>query len=178
MTDQGDAGAIDSLWSQLYPELRQLARARLRRSGHVTLLETTGLVHEAYLRMAGNAAQRDTMPGPFLGYAARVMRSVIVDLVRERRAQRRGGDLAQVTLDTAVIDGVPADEDTPLKVDDVLRTLARVEPRLSDVVEMRYFGGFSDAEIGAALGVTERTVRRDWIKASVLLKSMLTSAVI
>ncbi len=173
MTAGGEETAIDALWSELYPELKQLARARLRRSGPNTILETTGLVNEAYLRMAAASSLRDVAPRQFLAYAARTMRSVIVDLVRERQAVRRGGDLAQVTLDSAVIDGVAADEAAPLRVDEALRSLAQVEPRLCSVVEMRYFGGFTEAEIGAVLGVTERTVRRDWAKASLLLRAML-----
>jgi RNA polymerase sigma factor (TIGR02999 family) len=101
------------------------------------------------------------------------MRSVVIDMVRERQALRRGGDLQAVTLNTAVIDGVPAAEDTPLRIDEALSQLAKMEPRLSQVVEMRYFGGFTEPEIAAALGVTDRTVRRDWLKASLLLRAML-----
>jgi len=168
----GDAeAALDSLWSQLYPDLKQLARARLRRSGPHTLLETTGLVNEAYIRVANAASLRAESPGKFLAYAARTMRSVVVDLIRERNAERRGGRAVQITLDTAISDSVAAAE--PLRVDEALKILAQMEPRLCQVVEMRYFGGFSEAEIGEALGVTERTVRRDWVKASLLLRSML-----
>ncbi len=166
-----DEAALDALWSQLYPDLKQLARARLRRSGPQTLLETTGLVNEAYIRVANAASLRAASPGKFLAYAARTMRSVVVDLIRERRAERRGGNAVQITLDTAISDSVAAAE--PLRVDEALKTLAQVEPRLCQVVEMRYFGGFSEAEIGEALGVTERTVRRDWTKASLLLRAML-----
>jgi RNA polymerase sigma factor (TIGR02999 family) len=172
MQDEKDAAAIDALWAGLYPDLKQLARARLRRSSQHTLLDTTGLVNDAYLRVAGAAALRDASPGTFLAYAARTMRSVVIDLARERQALRRGGDLARMTLNTAVIDAAGTDEE-PLQVDEALTELARVEPRLSQVVEMRYFGGFTEAEIGAALGVTERTVRRDWEKARLLLRAML-----
>jgi RNA polymerase sigma factor (TIGR02999 family) len=169
---EDDASALDALWSQLYPELKQMARARLRRHGKNTLLQTTGLVNEAYLRVAGAAALRDASPGQFLAYAARTMRSVVIDLVRERQALRRGGDQAQITLDTSVIDRVAAD-DEPLRIDEALTSLAAVEPRLCQVVEMRYFAGFTEAEIGVALGVTERTIRRDWSKACLLLRTML-----
>jgi RNA polymerase sigma factor (TIGR02999 family) len=169
---QDEAAAIDALWSGLYPDLKQLARSRLRRSGPNTLLDTTGLVNDAYLRVAGAAALRDASPGQFLAYAARTMRSVVIDLARERQALRRGGDLARITLNTAVVDALTAD-DEPLRIDEALVQLALVEPRLSNVVEMRYFGGFTEAEIGAALGVTERTVRRDWDKARLLLRAML-----
>lgn len=166
--------ALKSLWAGLYPDLKQLARSRLRRSGPNTLLDTTGLVNDAYLRVAGAASLREASPGQFLAYAARTMRSVVIDLAREKQALRRGGDQARITLDTAVIDGVPAEEDS-LELDRALLQLADVESRLCQVVEMRYFGGFTEQEIGAALGVTERTVRRDWDKARLLLRSMLTA---
>ena len=173
---QGDASAgIDALWSGLYPDLKQLARARLRRSGHNTLLDTTGLVNDAYLRVAGAASLREASPGQFLAYAARTMRSVVIDLARERQAARRGGDAIHLTLSTELMEGMPMAQDEPLEVDRALRDLATVEPRLGQVVEMRYFGGFTEAEIGAALGLTERTVRRDWEKARLLLRAMLTA---
>jgi len=172
MQGQDDEAALESLWSGLYPDLKQMARARLRRSGQHTLLDTTGLVNDAYVRVAGAAALKEASPGQFLAYASRAMRSVVIDLVRERHALRHGGDLARITLNTAVIDAASF-EDEPLRVDDALHELAKVEPRLSQVVEMRYFGGFTETEIGAALGVTERTVRRDWDKARMLLRAML-----
>jgi RNA polymerase sigma factor (TIGR02999 family) len=168
----GDCAELEALWTGLYPDLKQLARARLRRSGANTLLDTTGLVNDAYLRVANAASLRDASPGQFLAYAARTMRSVVIDLARERQAARRGGDLARMTLSTTVIENVCAD-DEPLEIDRALQQLAEVEPRLSQVVEMRYFGGFTEQEIGAALGLTERTVRRDWEKARLLLRAML-----
>ena len=181
MQQEGDSAALHDLWSGLYPDLKNLAKSRLRRSGHITLLDTTGLVNEAYLRVAGAAALREAAPGQFLAYAARTMRSVVIDLVRERQSLRRGGDLEQVTLDTAVLNrpagpGEPSWADDPLRVDEALRTLAVVEPRLCQVVEMRYFGAFTETQIGEALGVTARTVRRDLTKASLLLKAMLQPA--
>ncbi len=167
--------ALESIWADLYPELQRLARSRLRRSGPNTLLETAGLVNEAYLRVAGGPVMRDASPDKFLAYAARAMRSVVIDMVRERQALRRGGDLHSVTLDTAIIEGLPAAEDTPLRIDEALLELAALEPRLAALVEMRYFGGFTEAEIAAALGVTDRTLRRDWLKASAILRAMLQS---
>jgi RNA polymerase sigma factor (TIGR02999 family) len=164
--------ANEAQWVALYPALKQLARSRLRRSGPGTLLDTTGLVNECYLRVAGAGALSAASPGQFMAYAARVMRSVVVDLIRERQAQRRGGDLQRVTLNTAVMDAAGA-ADEPLRIDEALKALAALEPRLCQVVEMRYFAGLTEAEIGEALGVTERTVRRDWTKACLLLRSML-----
>jgi RNA polymerase sigma factor (TIGR02999 family) len=172
MQHDGDAAAGGDIWSQLYPELKQLARSRLRRSGPSTLLDTTGLVNESYLRVAGAGSLSGAAPGQFLAYAARTMRSVVVDLMRERQAQRRGGDMDRVTLNLDVVENLPAG-DEPLRIDEALQALAAMEPRLCQVVEMRYFAGFTEAEIGAALGVTERTVRRDWVKACLLLRSML-----
>ena len=165
--------ALEALWVGLYPDLKQLARSRLRRHGPNTLLDTTGLVNDAYVRVSGAAGLRETEPGQFLAYAARTMRSVVIDLARERQALRRGGDHAHITLSTAVVEGAAA-EDEPLELDRALKQLAEVEPRLSQVVEMRYFGGFTEAEIGVAMGVTERTVRRDWDKARLLLRAMLS----
>ena len=100
------------------------------------------------------------------------MRSVIVDLVRERSALRGGGDLQRVTFDTGVADAAFMDEE-PLRIDRALRELERVEPRLARVVEMRYFAGLTDAEVAEVLGVADRTVRRDWEKARAILKTML-----
>jgi RNA polymerase sigma factor (TIGR02999 family) len=173
MQDNAHETAIQALWVSLYPDLKQLARARLRRGSRNAMLETTGLVNEAYVRVAGAFALREASPDTFMAYAARAMRSVVIDMVRERQAQRRGGDLHAVTLNTAVIEGVPAAEDTPLRIDEALIALAKLEPRLSQVVEMRYFGGFTETEIATALGVTDRTVRRDWLKAAALLRAML-----
>jgi len=167
------SAAIGALWAELYPELKKMARARLRRSGPNTLLDTTGLVNDAYLRVAGATALHDAAPGQFLAYAARAMRSVVIDLARERKALRRGGDLQRMTLNTAVLD-IASSEDEPLVVDEVLTELAEVDARLCQVVELRYFGGFTDIEIAKALGTSERTVRRDWDKARLLLRTMLT----
>jgi RNA polymerase sigma factor (sigma-70 family) len=101
------------------------------------------------------------------------MRSVVIDLIREQRAARRGGDIQRMTLSTTILDRVATD-DEPLAVDEALTELAEVDPRLSQVLEMRYFGGFSDAEIAAALGMSARTVRRDCEKARLLIRAMLT----
>jgi RNA polymerase sigma factor (TIGR02999 family) len=171
----GERGAFDALFEQLYPELRRLAHARL--SGHQrgTLMETTVLLHECYLRFleAGRLVPEDR--AHFIGYAAQVMRSVIVDAVRAARRERRGGDVPHVTLDTALAEVLAQPEDEILDVDRALADLAALEPRLARVVEMRYFAGMKEAEIAAALGVTDRTVRRDWEKARLLLAHALKS---
>jgi len=169
----GDSGAQDRLFAAAYAELRQLARSRLRSGGRNTVLDTTALVHESYLRFVSGGQLRSEDRRAFFAYAARVMRSVIIDAVRERQAERRGGDLQRLTLDTQLQEKLPAGENELLQVDEALDVLAQAEPRLAKVVEMRYFGGYTEAEIAETMGVTERTVRRDWDKARMLLSAML-----
>ena len=169
----GDRAALDDLFTQLYPELRRIARGRLSQNRRDALMETTGLVHECYMKFV--AAQRLAVQdrAHFLAYAATVMRSVIVDAVRAARAARRGGDAAHVTLDSRHADSVPVGEAEIIDVAAALQDLAQLNPRLVQVVEMRYFAGMTDAEIGESLGITERTVRRDWEKARLLLAHAL-----
>ena len=169
----GDLAARDDLFAAAYSELRKLARSRLRDGGRNTFLETTALVHESYLRFVKVGELRIEDRSAFFAYASRVMRSVIVDAVRERQAQRRGGDLSELTLDTQVAAELPSGEDEVLRVHEALLALEQAEPRLAQVVEMRYFGGYPELEIAEVLGVTERTVRRDWDKARLLLMSTL-----
>jgi RNA polymerase sigma factor (TIGR02999 family) len=169
----GEPGAQDALFAGAYDELRRLARARLRDGGRGTLLDTTALVHESYLRCLRGSELRAADRSAFFAFASQVMRSVIVDTVRERLALRRGGDLERCTLDTAVGDQLPTAEGDVLHVHEALQQLAATEPRLTQVVEMRYFGGYSEQEIADALNLTERTVRRDWEKARALLLAML-----
>jgi RNA polymerase sigma factor (TIGR02999 family) len=166
---------IDSMSAEVYEDLRRLARARIRSSAPLTLLDTSGLVSDTYRRLAAQHNLSIDNRAQFLGYCSRIMRSVIIDLVREKHADRRGGGAAKVTLNTAIGESaVPDDE--PLQVDDALADLAKVEPRLAQVVEMRYFGGYTEDEVAEALGITPRTVQRDWQKARVLLQAMLTNA--
>ena len=108
-----------------------------------------------------------------MAYAATTMRSVVIDFVRRRSADRRGGGAEHVTLDTRAAEVLGGSDDEILAVHSALETLAKVDPRLVRVVEMRYFAGLTDVEIGAALGVTDRTVRRDWERARLLLADML-----
>jgi RNA polymerase sigma factor (TIGR02999 family) len=169
----GDQAARDELFAAAYTELRKLARARLRDGGRSTCLETTALVHESYLRFLNSGRLRIEDRRAFFAYASKVMRSVIIDAVRERQAQRRGGDLLEVTLDTQVAAGRPSGEADIMNVHEALLALEAAEPRLAKVVEMRYFGGYSEAEIAETFELTERTVRRDWEKARLLLSVML-----
>jgi RNA polymerase sigma factor (TIGR02999 family) len=169
----GDSGAQDQLFATAYDELRTLARSRLRDGGRNTFLDTHALVHESYLRFLHSDQLRATSRRAFFDYASRVMRSVIIDAVRERKAESHGGDLARVTLDTQLSDKLPASEDEVLHIHAALDLLAEAEPRMAKVVEMRYFGGYTEAEIAEALEMNERTVRRDWEKARLLLMSSL-----
>jgi RNA polymerase sigma factor (TIGR02999 family) len=171
--NSGEPGAQDALFAATYGELRKLARSRLRDGGRNTVLDTTALVHESYLRFLGAGQLRSDDRRAFFAYASRVMRSVIIDAVRQRQAERRGGDLQRMTLNTQGIDNLPAGEQELLQVHEALEVLAAAEPRLAKVVEMRYFGGYSEQEIADALELNERTVRRDWDKARLLLSAML-----
>jgi RNA polymerase sigma factor (TIGR02999 family) len=172
----GDGAAVhgpDTLFNATYRELRQLARARLRGGGRNTLLDTTALVHESYERMIKAGDVRFPDRPRFLGYAGRVMRSIIVDFARQRQAERRGGNAAHVTFTVQLADGAIAPADEIVRVHEALEALARVDPRMASVVEMRYFGGLSEQEIAEALGVTDRTVRRDWEQARLFLADAL-----
>ena len=169
----GDAQAADRVLALLYDDLRRIARSRLRLAGDMTLLDTTSLVHEAYLRFQGAGELDFADRRHFLGYAAKVMRSVIIDAVRTRQADRRGGGAIHVTLNTAIGDSVATGEDEVLRVHEALAELSSVDERLGSVVEMRYFGGLSESEIAECLGITERTVQRDWQKARLFLADAL-----
>lgn len=168
-----DREALNELFTTLYDDLRRLARSRLAASGHHTLLDTSSLVHEAYLRFQklGKVELKDRQH--FLAYAATTLRSIVVDFVRRRSAEQRGGDLQQVTLNTEIAQSLGVADDEILQVHEALTTLAAVDQRLVRVVEMRYFAGITEKEIAAALGVTDRTVRRDWERARLLLAEML-----
>jgi RNA polymerase sigma factor (TIGR02999 family) len=169
----GDTQARDALFAAAYPELRRLARARLRDGGRNTVLDTTCLVHESYLRFAGAGALRAEDRRAFFAYASQVMRSVIVASVRERIAQKRGGNAQPLTLSTKLQENLSSGEDSVLAVHEALEALEKVDPRLSQVAQMRYFGGYSEREIAETLDVTERTVQRDWEKARLLLAATL-----
>jgi RNA polymerase sigma factor (TIGR02999 family) len=170
---EGDVDAADALFAATYADLRRLARARLRASGPQATLDTSSLVHESYLRFAAAGRLRIEDRGHFMRWAGRVMRSVIVDFARRRQAGRRGGDLVRVTLTEHLAAASLAPEDEILRVHEALDRMAELDGRLAQVVELRYFSGMTDEEIAEALGVTDRTVRRDWEKARLLLSEAL-----
>ena len=171
---QGERDALGQLYGLLYPELHRLAHSRVRRSGDMTLLDTTSLLHESYLRFEKTAAVAFGDRAQFMAYAARVMRSVVVDVVRRRQTERRGGDVVHVELDeTHERGGDAAQESEVLRVHESLEELAAIDARLVKVVEMRYFSGMTEAEIAEVLGLTVRTVARDWEKARLFLHACL-----
>jgi RNA polymerase sigma factor (TIGR02999 family) len=160
----GDRDATDHLVSLLYTELRRIAHRQLRfeHPGHT--LNTTALVHEAYARLADQTRMRWKNRGHFFAVAVGAMRRILVDHARKRQAFKRGAGAVMVTLDAEVPGGdIQADE--LVAIDEALSRLAAIDERLSRVVECRFFGGLSEEETAAALGITSRTVRRDWIKA-------------
>jgi RNA polymerase sigma factor (TIGR02999 family) len=169
----GEAGARDALLAAAYPELHRLAHARLKDGGRNTVLDTTSLVHESYLRFLDVGELRADDRRAFFAYASQVMRSVIVNSARDRLAQRRGGDLSQVTLSTNLVGSLGGDDASVLRVHEALAVLEQADARLAQVVEMRYFGGYSEREIAETLEVTERTVQRYWEKARLLLEAAL-----
>src|ERR1700686_5001584 len=169
----GDTEARDALFAAAYAELHRLARARLRDGGRNTVLDTTCLVHESYLRFVRAGELRAEDRRAFFAYASRVMRSVIVNSVRDRIAQKRGGSARPLTLSTQLGAKVADGEESIMKVHEALEELAKGETRMAEVVEMRYFGGYSEREMAETLGVTERTVQRDWEKARLILAAAL-----
>jgi RNA polymerase sigma factor (TIGR02999 family) len=170
--DHAGGEPTPELFSLLYNDLRRLAHARLKRNEPLTLLDTTSLVHETFLRVLKSRGVELSERPRFLAYAAQVMRSIIVDFIRQRHAERRGGDDPRVPLDSSAGSFRPA-EDEVLRVSEALDDLARIDRRLVTVVEMRYFGGFTEEDIALALGVNQRTVRRSWQKARLLLSLAL-----
>ena len=171
--DAGDSDAAGQVVQLLYADLQRLARSRMRRSGDMTLLDATGLVHESFLQMRQTGLLAVQNRGQFMAYAASVMRNIVIDAVRLRKAERNGGLHPHVTLNTAVADLAPQQDDEILHVHEALAELAQMDPRLAQVVEMRYFGGLLEADIAESLGVTERTVQRDWQKARLFLSLAL-----
>lgn len=167
-----DASALDEAFQAHYAELKQLARSRLRRSGLQGQLQTTALVHDSYLKIAAGATRVFPDRLHFFAYASRTLRSIVIDAVREQRTQRRGGEVDVVTLDTGAVEGLAASVDVE-QVDQALTDLARIDEGLARLVEMRFFGGLTEAEIADLLGTSERTVRREWVKARALLLNLL-----
>jgi RNA polymerase sigma factor (TIGR02999 family) len=172
--DRADPAAADALFEMLYAELHRLAQSNLRRAGGSVTLGATTLLHEAYLNMIG----RDDVDFPdqarFLGYASRAMRGLVIDYTRRRRAKKRGREL-EITLNGEEAQPAEAVEDARAleQLGDALDELTTLEPSLAELVDMHFFCGFTFVEISTLRGVSERTVRRDWRKARLLLHRTL-----
>jgi len=171
---QGDRQAAGELFTVLYKELHALAHAQLRRRSRQESLATTGLVHEAYLKLANQSRLDLRDRGHFLALAARAMRQVVVDYARRRATGKRGGHaFAELLEENKLAADVPSVH--ILAVDEALSRLEGLDPRLSRIVDMRFFAGFSVEETASALGMSERTVKRDWQKARAFLYAELRS---
>jgi RNA polymerase sigma factor (TIGR02999 family) len=169
----GRRDVLDRILPLVYDELRRVAHRELAARPSDTL-STTALVHEVYLKFFEHDSERDWKNrAHFLGVAAIAMRGILVDLARRRVAAKRGGTRRRVTLEEEIVGSLEDRSELLLDIDEALSELASVDERLARVVECRFFGGMTDQETATALGVTERTVRRDWVKARGLLYDAL-----
>lgn len=172
---EGDPAAEEELLRLTYRELRKIAGARMReeRPGHT--LQPTALVHEAYMRLAGQERVEWRDRGHFFGVAAQMMRRVLVDSARERLAEKRGGGQPRLVLDWLEIESAPAKLEEILAVDQALDRLQELDPQQAKIVELHYFGGLRVKDTAVALGVSARTVDRDWSMARAWLRKKLAS---
>ena len=171
----GDAGASEALVPLVYAELRRQAARALRREGEGHTLQATALVHEAWLRLDGQHDARWESRTQFLAVAAQMMRRVLVDHARTRRALKRGGGDVQVSLGHAENAAAAPDEVDVLALDDALSRLASLDPRKARLVELRYFAGLSIPEVAVTLGISPATVGREWAVARMWLRRELES---
>ncbi|MFG6429339.1 ECF-type sigma factor [Roseateles sp. LYH14W] len=167
---RGDAAAAQAAWPLVYPELRRIARARLRGPGAPSLA-TEDLLHEGFLRLAQAPGAPLADRHHFYALASKAMRHIVIDHLRRRQAQRHGGDWQALSWDTAMVDAAApeADAERLLALDAALDALTALEPALANVVELRFFGGYTEVETAEALGLSDRTVRRHWTKARAFL---------
>ena len=166
--EQGDRSAAEELFAALYSELHRLARIELARRGAALSLGATTLLHEAYLDIAGRSGPSFPDRARFMKYAARVMRGLIIDHARSRRAAKRGGQFELTSLDAEVAESVP-DAQELAQISEVLDALAETDSALAELVDLKFFCGFSFAEIAAMRGASERTVQRHWEQARIYL---------
>jgi RNA polymerase sigma factor (TIGR02999 family) len=175
-SENGEASATEALFTALYSELHRLAKQQLARGGRGMTLGVTTLLHEAYLDMAGRNGAEFPDRARFMGYAARVMRTLIIDHVRNRQAQKRGGQFELIPLATGSIDS-SADERDLTQISEALDKLAELDPELAELVDMKFFCGFSFVEIAAMRNLSERTVKRKWQKARIYLHRELRAEI-
>ena len=171
----GEPGAADRLLSVLYDELRRIARRERRRLNAGDTLNTTAVVHEAYIRLLHNRDLPWESRAHLLGTAAVAMRRLLVDRAREMQSLKRGAGMVPVELDEERDAAAAQASEQVLAIDEALGRLEEVDPRLARVVELRFFGGFSEAEVAKVLDLNERTVRRDWLKAKAFLHAQLSA---
>jgi RNA polymerase sigma factor (TIGR02999 family) len=167
-TEAGDSAAADALFSNLYSELHRMAKRELARWGAPVSLNVTTLLHEAYLEISAREGKSFPDRPRFMGYAARVMRGLIIDHARSRNAIKRGGDFEITSLKTDVAEN-SVDAKELSSISDALDQLAKVEPELAELVDLKFFCGFTFAEIAALRNLSERTVQRSWEKARIYL---------
>jgi RNA polymerase sigma factor (TIGR02999 family) len=165
----GDRAAIGRIYAVLYPELKAMAHRRVRHEAAGAILDTAALVHESYLRLVKGENLSLENRRHFMAYAAHVMRSVVIDFVRQASAQRRGGDQRRVTLNTNLADSLESSVNEIVRLDELLGELAEIDPRLVAVVEMRYFAALEIPQIAEYLKVSDRTVQRDLKRVRLLL---------
>lgn len=170
--EHGDVPAGEALFARLYAELHRVARRELARSGLPVSLGATTLLHEAYLEMAEREGSSFPDRARFLGYAARVMRGLIIEHARSRRAIKRGGAFEITSLPTDVEANVVNHRELE-QIGEALDQLAKVDRSLAEIVDLKFFCGFSFAEVAALHGVTERTVQRRWERARIWLHRSL-----
>ena len=173
--EQGDRTAADALFDTLYSELHRLSRRELARQGSIAGIGVTTLLHEAYLTISGRVGTVFSDRARFMNYATRVMRGLIIDDVRRRRAQKRGG-LVEITSLAADVAERVADAQELARIGDALEELAKVDADLAEIVDLKFFCGFSFAEIAAMRGVSERTVQRNWEKGRIYLHRAIAEA--
>lgn len=159
--------AADALFTSLYSELHRLARRELARRGGAVNLSATTLLHEAYIEMAAKDGAAFPDRGRFMGYAARVMRGLIIDHARSRRAQKRGGRFEITSVGVDLED--PVDDRELTRISEALDELAKADASLEEIVDLKFFCGFTFAEIASMKGISERTAQRQWEKARIYL---------
>lgn len=172
--EAGDASAREQVFATLYAELRRIAQRELRKCGPALTLGPTALLHEVYLDMSSREGLAGFDRSRFLGYAARAMRGLVIDYSRARQAQKRGGAFEITSLPTELPEAAP-DHAELEQIGDAVEALAELDPDLAQVVDLKFFCGYSFADIAAMRGVSERTVQRDWEKARILLHRSLVS---
>lgn len=168
VAEHGDPSDADALFSALYTELHRMAKRELARQGAPLSLGATTLLHQAYIAMAAKDDGSFPDLGRFMGYAARVMRGLIIDHARARCAQKRGGQFEITSLENKTLED-PINERELTQISKALDKLAQVEPSLAEVVDLKFFCGFSLGEIAAMRKLSERTVQRQWEKARIYL---------